>query len=434
MKRVPGRSTKSFVPLLLAALIVCSLAAIPAGAQDVKLTYALWAQSEEVNQVEERLRAFEEAHPGVEVEVFAVAGSGAFRDRILSMIAAGTAPDLFMMSRAYQFDFHGKGVFEPLDRYIQNDPNIDFDEYLGRSQIDVDGQIWGIPEHGGGLTIGYNEARFAEAGLADPWTLYKQDEWTYDTYLESARRLSRDTNGDGVNDLFGSSAWTGQQELTALVSAFGGQMFSDDGREVRFNSPESIDGLRWAMELETVYDVAGGAFGEGSLAMAWICPRCVFRDVALNSYDFDWNIVPAPRGPDGYRAPGGFNSLFVYSGSPHKQLAYELAAFLTSRDLQMELVEQKAVFTPVRRSVLLSREFRDQYADLNIEAWLQSATEYLTPVPTTHVPDAWNHAIAVRGAVLAAIAGEKGLNNAVIETADVVQAALNRDWSELDNQ
>lgn len=416
------------------ALMILGLLTMVAAGESVKISYSLWASDpQEINQIRERLDRFEAANPGVEVELLPTTegGTSGHRDRMLTMIAAGTAPDLMMLSRSHQFDFWANDMLEPLTRYIDADPSIDWDDFLGHTQVTFAGEIWGIPEHGGGINFGYNIGLLERAGLADPIALYQREDWDLDAFLESARRLTQDSNGDGTPDVYGTNNFRGTQQITALVESFGGKMFSEDGRKVAFTSSEAVDALQWAIELERVYGVVGGSFADGTQAMNWICPRCVFRDVATERYEFEWNLVPPPSGPAGIKAPGGFNSLFVYSGSPHKKVAYDLAVFLTSKELQTELAQKGAIFTPVRRSTMMLPELRDQFSSVYLEGWLYGATDYLTPVPP-QVPNAWTQIGTLSSNLEKVILEEASLGSVIESSAEVAQAQLDDAWKHLD--
>lgn len=421
------------VHAVLGSLMLLFVLTMPGLAQDVKITYSNWSSNPDIiRQTEAQLRQFEAQNPGVKVEFMPTTegGTTAHANRMLAMMAGGVAPDLMMISRSDQFQFWVNDMLEPLTRYIESDPSIDWDDFLGQTQVTMNGDIWGLPEHGGGLTIRYNVGMIQEAGLADPWDLYQRGDWTLDAYLDDARRLTQDTNGDGTPDVFGSSHFRGTQQITALIASYGGQMFSDDGKKVRFGTPKAIDAMKWATDLESTYNVAGGSFDDETRAMSWICANCPFEYLATHRFDFDWNIVPPPRGPSGFRAPGGFNSLFVNSRSSHKKEAYTLAVFLTSKEIALQRVEQRAPFSPVRRSVLALADFREQYEPLHLEGWLLSATDYLTPVPS-HVPDAWGLIGTLSKELARVVAGEDSLRNAVERSVDVAQARLDQAWAQL---
>ena len=56
--------------------------------------------------------------------------------------------------------------------------------------------------------LAYNKQMLDEVGLEDPNALYERGEWTWDKWREYMLALTRDTDGDGVTDVYGyGSRW-----------------------------------------------------------------------------------------------------------------------------------------------------------------------------------------------------------------------------------
>jgi multiple sugar transport system substrate-binding protein len=53
----------------------------------------------------------------------------------------------------------------------------------------------------------YNASYLQEAGLVLPEKLAKSNQWTWDSFLNYAKRLTRDVNGDGKPEVYGYSTW-----------------------------------------------------------------------------------------------------------------------------------------------------------------------------------------------------------------------------------
>ncbi len=57
--------------------------------------------------------------------------------------------------------------------------------------------------------LAFNKQMLEEANLEDPRDLYERGEWTWDKFREYCQVLTRDTDGDGVTDVYGYGAWIG---------------------------------------------------------------------------------------------------------------------------------------------------------------------------------------------------------------------------------
>lgn len=59
----------------------------------------------------------------------------------------------------------------------------------------------------GGSPLGFNMDMINEAGLENPQDLWDRGEWTWDKFEEYCVALTKDTNGDGVTDVYGYGGW-----------------------------------------------------------------------------------------------------------------------------------------------------------------------------------------------------------------------------------
>ena len=95
-----------------------------AGSEQVVLTVMHWsgdAGQEEDRIVEDALRAYEQAHPGVRVERINPGDAGSFYTKLQTMMAAGTPPDVFYCGDERLPSLASMGVLRPLDDLIEAD-------------------------------------------------------------------------------------------------------------------------------------------------------------------------------------------------------------------------------------------------------------------------------------------------------------------------
>ena len=91
---------------------------------EVVLTVMHWsgdAGQEEDRIVEEALRSYEEAHPGIRVERINPGDAGSFYTKLQTMKAAGTPPDVFYCGDERLPSLASMGVLRPLDELIAGD-------------------------------------------------------------------------------------------------------------------------------------------------------------------------------------------------------------------------------------------------------------------------------------------------------------------------
>ena len=88
----------------------------------------------------------------------------------------------------------------PLDPFIEK--GIISVDNLSEATLDMyrfDGKLYAIPSGVSTTLLFYNKDMFDAAGAA-----YPDESWTWNEYIETAKKLTRDTNSDGKIDVWGT--------------------------------------------------------------------------------------------------------------------------------------------------------------------------------------------------------------------------------------
>ncbi len=207
----------------------------------VKLVLSVPADQKTRGMYRSMVAAFEKRRPHVTVQILEVPAN--YYGKVLVMIAGRNAPDLMWMGQSFA-EFAVRGVFLDLSERIRRE--VDLSEYLPQalSWYQVNGRQYGIPFGVDMNFVVYNKALFDEAGVA-----YPTDDWTLDEFLEKARRLTLDRDGDGRPEQYG---FYGKLEQ----STFGAEVIAPDGSEPRCNSPEMIEYLQANLDLAEKWGVS----------------------------------------------------------------------------------------------------------------------------------------------------------------------------------
>ena len=94
-----------------------------------EITWATWGNEGELKRFEALNEAFMEANPDVKVNFIPIPNNG-YSDKLLAMIASGTEPDLYYVADGNYHSLALGGKLEPLDSYIENDENINKDNFF----------------------------------------------------------------------------------------------------------------------------------------------------------------------------------------------------------------------------------------------------------------------------------------------------------------
>ncbi|MCJ7874064.1 sugar ABC transporter substrate-binding protein [Marinovum sp. 2_MG-2023] len=226
---------KTAISALLAASTM--LTALPASAET--LTFVSWMKDEPGygDWWNEIIAEFEATHEGVDINMSRVSRDE-YANTMFTMFAGGNPPDIVHLA-AFEFQpFANEGWMEPLGPWIEK-AGMDMTDWAGQSTCEWDGETVCVMLLYTGFVLAYNEKLFEEAGLDIP------TDW--ESYLDAARKLKKDTDGDGINDQLGialpfvGDASVMQEALNYVLDA--GGSWTLDG-EPAFDRPEVIEGLR----------------------------------------------------------------------------------------------------------------------------------------------------------------------------------------------
>jgi len=165
-----------------------------------RLEVASWAEATEA-QIEQRIFPhFTATRPGVRVALEAVSNQAEYRERILTSMAAGTPPAVFLLDGIDVPAFVSRGVLLDLAPFAAR-LGLDLERFnpVVRRGFERNGGLFAIPKGYTPMVLAYNKDLFDRAGIP-----YPTGDWTWDEYLDVVRRLTRDTDGDGEIDQWGA--------------------------------------------------------------------------------------------------------------------------------------------------------------------------------------------------------------------------------------
>lgn len=365
VRRPDGRTVRrSFGPsmLLVGALVACRSADSPG-----TLRVASWADPVEQGIERKYVRHFPETHSGIEVSLESVTNQAEYRDRILTSIAAGSPPDVFLLDNIDIPAFASRDVLLNLAPYAAR-VGLDtaaFDRRV-REIFTVDGQLLAFPKGYSPMVVVYNRRLFREAGIPEPTA-----DWTWDDFTAAAKALTRDTDGDGVVDQYGTFFDRRVFLWISWIWSGGGDVLCPDGKHASgcLDSPATRRAFRWYLDwvqkdsivprVITLRQSMGDQFrlfNSGRIAMLttghfWI-PN--FRPY-VEEGRLDIGFAPIPH------RPGSPPQTVIYASGwavprnvPRRRLAVELAGYMAdtlAQRTRAALGLEIAGLTPVAQEI-----------------------------------------------------------------------------------
>ncbi|MDF2660917.1 MAG: extracellular solute-binding protein family 1 [Paenibacillus sp.] len=352
-----------------------------------------------------------------------------FTKKIVTNIAGNNPPDIWFQENAVILGYGKRGVAENLEPYIKRD--LKTADYIGAltAAKGPDGKIYGIPHGVNSSALAYNKKLFQENNVPVP-----TDSWTYQDLIDAAKKLTKDTNGDGKTDLFGfNTAASITLGWIPWIKSSGGSAIDPGTGKSLFNDPKTIEGLqKWADTINKdkisptrEQQTSVKYFEEGKTAMTFLQSS---QQVSLlkNKPDLDWDVVKMPIGFTGKRfVPIVVNQWLIYSKAKPdaKEAAWTFLQYYLSDEAQTFVAESGASL-PVKKTTLEALE-KQTTKPLNKKAFTKGTEE---AAGTLDENPTWNEWRAAATPILNDILdGKKSAADGVKEIHQKVQAILDDD-------
>ncbi|MGN7862699.1 ABC transporter substrate-binding protein [Microbacterium sp. 22303] len=319
-----------------AALTGCSGSTGSASSAPVTLTFWHGYTEADGKVLDQIVQDFNKSQKGItiktETKTWAVIG-----DTLLPALSAKTGPDIVALPAENLPVYAGKGAFAKLDDFYASDAVTS--ATLNKSAVEmekVDGSYYGIPTGFVPLSVIYNKALFAKAGITSfpkSW-----DEWVAD-----AKKLTVDADGDGTPEQYGLAlpdhATVGNGVWPTLFYGNGGGIV-DNGKSVLDSSANAETLSYWATAVKdgkispTGLDgvAADKLFSSGKAAMEIGGPW--MASVATEN-KIDYGIAGVPAGPkaDAVSAIGISAAVTAQADPAKKAAAEKFFAYFFTKDV-----------------------------------------------------------------------------------------------------
>jgi len=208
--------------------------------------------------LKEAIALFEQLNPDIDVELEYVSYAEK-ETKYTTAIEAGVGPDVMHLGPIeVSFAlFASRGYFLDLTPFIEAEGPGFLEAWYPETiqAVTYDGKIYAMPGNFMSMIIMYNKRLFAEAGL-DP----ERPPETWEEFLEYAKALTRDRDGDGIIDTWGFGAVGAvdpgfQLRFSPVLFSFGADYLSQDYKCSALNTREAIEAYKFFVELFTVHKV-----------------------------------------------------------------------------------------------------------------------------------------------------------------------------------
>ena len=325
-------------------LLAVLLGVAPVAAQTIVVWD--WEPPEVMEKYRPMIERFQQ-ETGIRVEYQQVPWAE-MKDKTAVAIAGGAPPDLVRISSRWGDTLAEQGLFTDLRPYLERfEGQYKFSDFFPASVnlwTAVDGSVYALGNDLDIVALFFNRELFEAQGLEEPYA-YDWNQW-----YDAARKLTRDTDGDGTVDQFGMTNWWFHWH--SLVWANGGSTFRDDRTTHALGSPQAREALEFyrrffqdrlmpamADSQALGYPHPAAHWKAGRIGMApagaWM-PNYWVWDQQAGAYAFDFDVAHMPVSPAGQRATTLEGSGYgIPVNAANKDAAFRFLAFITSQEWQM---------------------------------------------------------------------------------------------------
>jgi multiple sugar transport system substrate-binding protein len=376
------------------------------------------------SQWENYFKGFNKLHPNVKINFIPVPLDdwGSYAQKIATLIAGGQKVDVIWIATEGVSPLASRGVLAPLGSYLRQDKNSpELKNYLGDvspallKALQYQGKQYELPFAWNDEEIWYNPALFAAAHLAPPSANWRKS-WTWSQYLHDAQALTKDTNGDGTPDVYGTYVDTGWFSLEAFLYSNGTSLLTPDLKHAQVTNPKVEQTIQFLHDLVWKYHVApqpstsnvNDLFMGGKIAMfnAGRWPLQAFKPAKYTNYQvapLPYKAAPATvLGSDGYG---------ITAHSSNKAAAWALVRYMTSTQVMGALVNASAASSsiPARRSLATKpamappSNYKTFYGALDVAKPVQAGIHYpdLVSIETRYMSKVMANEMSVPAAAAA---------------------------------
>lgn len=328
------------VRILTMVLVVLTVLAVNCSASQTTIQLATYSMGGlKAEDWQNMLRPFMKANPDITVEV-QIYTFGEYNEKIMTLIAAGVAPDLMQTWAQYKPKYIELGLLRDIT------PEWEKSSVIKRTRLypfvleaaKSGRRLYGVPFDFNSQIWYVNMDHILESGVAAP-----DSSWTVDDLRSLTRKLTNPTKRvygtinvpavASTQNLQWSRIWTGEDWVSA------------DRRKALVDSPSYLEMISFWDELQNSLNVTPGWPGAWShkgdyyrggvaLWMGWLSYAAAFADRVTH----DWAFALMPKAPAGQLSFAQGHLFSIPVASRHPEAAWRLAEWLMSYEGQKAMV------------------------------------------------------------------------------------------------
>lgn len=291
--------------------------------------------------IDRAIERFQEKHPHVRIRYTPGIDREDYAEWCAAGLMKGRLPDVFMVLDTDFSQYCSLGALQELDNFMEEDAEFSREEIFSKA-LDmgrgIDGAQYALPYEVVPTLLFVNKTLLKQEGIEIP-----DRDWTWEDFYEICRKVTRDTDGDGRINQFGTFNYTW---LDAMYAS-GGTAFDDSGQRVDFTDEHVTESLKFMRRLDQInegehvtqedFDAGNVAFMPLTFAEYRTYKTYLYKIKKYMNFQWDCTTIPARvRGENQSKTDALFIGIGKSSGK--KEMAWEFLKELTcSEEGQMDV-------------------------------------------------------------------------------------------------
>ncbi|MBS5883927.1 sugar ABC transporter substrate-binding protein [Clostridium sp.] len=285
---------------------------------------------------------FESKNPDIKLDFITVSGDG-YADTMITKLAGGETPDVMMLAMDQVPRYAKKNMVMPLDD-LANQEYKDSLYPVVKNALTVDGKMYAAGRDVTPKVMYINTKMFKEAGVEIP-----SDTWTMDEFVEIAKQL---TKGSGADAQWGYYWKNFTDQTYAHIAAFGGNLYSEDGKSsVLVTDENTKKAVQFMYDLTNTHKVVptnaqATQFGDNEYS-AFMANKVAMQIGSLSTISTldanksEYTVLPIPSVNGVSKSSSFVNTWTIPKGAENPELSWRVVEFLSGKEGQQIALDMK---------------------------------------------------------------------------------------------
>ncbi len=402
-----------------------------------KLVCLLCCGTDETHALQERFnKYFHDTYPTIETSLELTPAGVNYFEKLQTLIAAGTPPDVFDMWEGYVQPYAANGVLMDLSPFVATDPEWKMDDFqpAAVAASSYQGKLYTIVRdfYPGPAMFFYNKDMFDKAKVE-----YPTFDWDWNKMRDAAKALTMDTTGGSKTNQWGLAFETWFVVWLHWIWSNGGDLFNADETKCALTDPKAYEPLQFFADLinkdqcaipsseATAMQGASNAFRTGAIGMFMGYAWNIAEMKAAKEQGLNWGCVLPPKAPS-----TGIRSFYMHleCWAASKTTKVPNAAWQYIRDFTAKFNAEFISYYP--GIPMLKKDINLFLTDENKSYGWDKLPDIIADPKNIRIPGAGAKFDKIQGLVQAeldlAFTGKKSAKDAVETAAPLVDAELAR--------